>query len=111
MCIFCGDFIANVHWTDFKNDATSEVIVGDLQRVRQQARIERVHFINKILVFYQLKLTDWNGSKFILSDLKGTTSIVHDLGSLWAEVEKRIGYAIDPLSTNLMEKIELSDDR
>ena len=110
MCIFCGDFISNVHWTDFKNDASSEIIVGDLQRVRQQARIERVHFINKILVFYQLKLTDWNGSKFILNDLKGNSSIVHDLGTLWAKVEKCIGYAIDPLSTNLMDKIELSED-
>lgn len=110
MCIFCGDFISNVHWTEFKNDATSEIIAGDLQRFRQQARMERVQFINQILVFYQLKLTDWNGSKFILSDLKGNTAIVHDLGTLWAEVEKCIGYAIDPLSTNLMDKIELSED-
>ncbi|MGE7839194.1 hypothetical protein ACQKNX_00250 [Lysinibacillus sp. NPDC093712] len=109
MCIFCGDFIANVHWTEFKEDATSEIIVGDLQRSRQQSRIERVQFINKILVLYQLKLTEWNGSKFILSDLKGNTSIVHDLGTLWAEVEKLNGYAIDPLSADVMEKIMIAN--
>jgi hypothetical protein len=108
MCIFCGDFIANVHWTEIKTD-TMEIIVGDLQRFRQQSRIERVQFINKILVLYQLKLTDWNGSKFLLSDLKGNMSIVHDLGTLWAEVEKLNGYAIDPLSTNLMEKITIAN--
>ena len=109
MCIFCGDFISNIHWTDFKQSAPSEIVVGDLQRVRQQARMERVQLINKILVFYQLKLTEWHGSKFILSDLKGNTLIVHDLGILWAEVETLIGHAIDPLSTDVMEKITIAN--
>lgn len=105
MCILCGEFVMQVHWTDRKqeNQASTSVIVGDDQlRERQRARIHRVRLSNQILQYYGLRLEDWSGSKYILRDRKGSSTIVHDLGGLWPAVEKMIRQPLDPLDSSLI---------
>ncbi|MCL7749976.1 hypothetical protein [Halalkalibacter alkaliphilus] len=105
MCVLCGEFVMQIHWTDQTSDDTSEIVVGDLQRERQRTRIHRTHLCNEILQFYRLKLEEWNGSKFILSDSKGNQEVVHDLGTLWQTAEKLLGYPVDPLDSYLLEQL------
>lgn len=107
MCILCGEFVMDVHWTDLapSNDA-DEMVVGNQQRTRQRTRLHRTELSNKILHYYRLKLEDWNGSKFLLSDPKGNQEIIHDLGTLWSTAEKLIGEPIDPLDPSLLQQLQ-----
>jgi hypothetical protein len=57
-------------------------------------------------MLYGLRLNDWNGSKYILSDKKGRSLIVQDLGSLWPAVEKLLGRPIDPLDPSLHDALK-----
>ncbi|MFB7155886.1 hypothetical protein [Lysinibacillus sp. NPDC056232] len=105
MCIFCGDFISSIHWTDrTKNSDKTKVIVGELQRDRQRERLVRANLCNQILQHYQLKLRDWNNTKFILEDAKGNSRIIHDLNTLWYEVHSLIGKSINPLDDYFIKK-------
>ena len=106
MCVLCGEFVMSVHWTDKNSNSDSTVVVGDSQRSRQRTRIHRTTLSNKILKHYRLKLDDWNGSKYILSDLKGNQEVVHDLGTLWITAEKFLGRPINPLDPFLLQQIQ-----
>lgn len=107
MCIFCGDFISRVHWTDInKKNQSDLIVVGESQRERQRNRLLRVNLCNKILTLYGLKLFDWNNAKYLLEDKKGQQIIVHDLGSLWYDAQKLIGKPINPLDTYLLDSIK-----
>lgn len=106
MCVLCGEFVMQMHWTDQTTEESSEIIVGDKQRERQRTRIHRTNLSNEILRFYMLKLEEWNGSKYILSDSKGNQEIVHDLGTLWYTAEKLLGSPIDPLDPYLLQQLQ-----
>lgn len=95
-----------IHWTDQTSSDETEVLVGDLQRTRQRTRLHRAKLSNKILQYYRLKLEDWNGSKFVLRDLKGNQEIVHDLGALWGTAEKMLGRPVNPLDPHLLQQIQ-----
>lgn len=66
-----------------------------------RARLKRVKLLNEILHFYGLKITDWQGSKFVLSDKKGQSLIVNDLGDLWDKARDLAKRDIDALDSNL----------
>ena len=108
MCVLCGEFIMNVHWTDQTSDDSDTVRVGEKQRDRKRTRLERVHLCNQIFTHYGLKLEDWNGRKYIVRDRKGHSEVVHDLGSLWATAENMLHRPIDPLDPKLLEKVTYS---
>lgn len=104
MCVLCGGFVLQEHWTDKgAGDEGSMVTVGgDSGRNRQRERLLRTRMANQILAYYGLKMEDWHGSKYVLCDVKGSSEIVHDLGSLWPAVEKMIRKAPDPLDPHLI---------
>ena len=104
MCVLCGEFVMNVHWTDTTSlDANSNVIVGShMQNSRQRDRITRERLANQILQTKHLKLEDWSGSKYILRDRKGSSTIIQDMGALWPAVEKMLGYKLDPLDAEFL---------
>lgn len=106
MCVLCGEFVMQVHWTDQTSTDDTKVLVGDLQRNRQRTRLHRAKLSNKILQHYRLKLEDWHGSKFVLRDLKGNQEIVHDLGALWGTAEKMLGRPINPLDPHLLRLLQ-----
>ncbi|MCM3162244.1 hypothetical protein [Metabacillus litoralis] len=109
MCVLCSEFIHQVHWTDYTSNTKDEMTVGEAQRTHKRSRLRRVELCNKILKHFRLKLEDWQGSKFILSDAKGNSIIVHDLAALWNNVEKMLGYPINPLDDELLVNLTHQD--
>lgn len=108
MCVLCGEFVAQPHWTDrHVEDAarSSRADLGDYHRDRRRDRIRRVALANEVLVHYGLRASDWDGSKYVLRDLKGRSELVQDLGSLWPRAERLAGRAPDPLDPALQEAL------
>lgn len=107
MCVLCGEFIMQVHWTDhdLEDQSHAKLTAGENQRDRRRNRIHRVQLANRILNHYGLTLHDWNGSKFVLKDRKGRAEIVHDLGVLWPAAEKLTNRPLDPLHPDLLASL------
>jgi hypothetical protein len=106
MCVLCGEFVMQVHWTERKHDDRTSVVVGDDQlRTRQRDRHHRTRLTNQILKHYGLRVDDWSGSKYVLSDRKGSSVIVHDLGGLWPAAEKLLHRPLDPLDPSLIDSL------
>ncbi len=108
MCVLCGEFVAGAHWTDgHLEDATRspDARTGDYDRERRRERIRRAELANKVLRLYGLRVSDWNGGKYVLRDLKGRSELVGDLGALWPAAAKIIGRTPDPLDPTLLEAL------
>ncbi len=73
MCVLCGELIRSFHWTDgtdetdgsgsYENDENLKgqntlVSVNENARERKRVRLKRVGLLNRILVFYGLKMDD-----------------------------------------------------
>ena len=108
MCSLCGVLGANEHWTDAV--AREGVFTRATDSVaRRRARASRVRIANRILAHWRLKLSDWQGSSFLLSAPTGRTEIVEDLGHLWPAAERLIGGPIDPLALEVLSAFERAD--
>lgn len=106
MCVLCGEFVGQVHWTDrhIEDKArSSESDVEDYQRFRQRDRLHRAKLANEVLRHYGLRLEDWNRSRYLLKDGKGRSELVHDLGAMWPVASKLAGRTTDPLDPGLQE--------
>ena len=90
MCALCGILLTE-HWAEDGGG--------------RRARVFRVALVNRVLVHYGLALSDWAGSVYTLRDAKGRSTVVGDLGSLWAEAERLAGRALDPLDPELIEAL------
>jgi hypothetical protein len=114
MCVLCGEFVMRVHWTDhnFDEESRTAIVVGDQPlRTRQRNRHHRADLANQILKYYGLKLEDWHGSKYLLSDRKGSSEVIHDLGSLWPVAEKLFKGKLDPLDPGFIEALLKDQER
>ena len=78
------------------------ISVNENARERKRARLKRIKLLNEILGFYGLKIADWQGSKFVLSDKKGQSVIVNDLGDLWDKAKDLAKREIDALDNKLL---------
>lgn len=108
MCVLCGEFVSQPHWTDRRvEDAarSSDADLGDYHRDRRRDRIRRVALANEVLAHYGLRVSDWNGSKYLLRDLKGRQELVQDLGAMWPVAAKLSGRAPDPLDPALLQTL------
>ena len=106
MCVLCGEFVSQPHWTDrHVEDAarSRNVETGEYQRDRRRDRIYRASLVNEVLRTYGLKVSDWNGSKYLLRDQKGRSELVQDLGSLWSVAARLCGRTPDPLDPALQD--------
>ncbi len=106
MCVLCGEFVAQPHWTDrHVEDRARAAGAGtggfDYHRERRRGRVRRASLANEVLTYYGLEVRDWDGSKYLLSDKKGRSALVQDLGSLWPAATKLAGRAPDPLDPAL----------
>ena len=102
MCILCGELITSFHWSDINfAEEKATISVGESAGERKKARLKRTKLLNEILRFYGLKIADWQGSKFVLSDKKGQSLIVNDLGDLWDKARDLAKRDIDALDSNL----------
>ena len=108
MCVLCGEFVADVHWSDHGLEAAArapEANPGDYDRDRRRDRIHRAGLANKVLRLYGLRVSDWNGGRYVLRDPKGRSALVADLGTLWPAAEKLTGRTPDPLDPALLQTL------
>jgi hypothetical protein len=106
MCVLCNGAILQVHWTDRRNVEGSAIPGEDQLRFYRRERLHRASRANRILCHYGLKVEDWNGSKFVLSDRKGRQEIIDDLGGLWPAAEGLVGHKLNPLDPALIAKLK-----
>jgi hypothetical protein len=107
MCSLCGVLGGNEHWADAApRDGVYTRATDALTRRRERA--DRVRIANRILAHWRLKLSDWQGTSFLLSTSTGRTEIVADLGHLWSAAERLSGAAIDPLAPEVIAAFEAS---
>ena len=105
MCALCGVLVGAGHWTDAAaRPGLFTRNVDPLQRRRE--RIRRVACAQKVLGFYGLTLSDWQGASYVLSTATGKTEIVDNLTHLWSAAEKLIGRPCDPLDPVLLAELE-----
>ena len=101
MCGLCGIFLTEAHWTDATVAATDS---GG--RTRRHERLHRVAQANRILKQYGLKLTDWQGSAYLLGGQTGQTAIVPSVAAVWPAAERLRKQSIDPLDERLIDVLE-----
>lgn len=111
MCILCGEMIMSVHWTDqplhdarYKN--SGRVVAGEGQRERMRLRLKRVAIANKILRYYGLSLMEWQGSRYMLADKKGHSTVIYDLGQMWKTAADMAHKTLDPLDPKFLEYLQ-----
>jgi hypothetical protein len=90
MCGLCGVLMSE-HWAE--------------EGAGRRARGFRVALLNRVLDHYGLSLSDWAGSVYTLSDRKGRSAVVDDIGMLWVEAERLAGRPLDPLDPHLLESL------
>jgi hypothetical protein len=106
MCILCGEFLIQIHWTEKRAEdkARASIDAGakdENRRNRRRERARRVAVTNEVLRYYGLKINDWSGTKYVLRDGKGRSELVQDLGSLWPAAQRLTGRPLDPLDPAL----------
>jgi hypothetical protein len=105
MCALCGLLGGDEHWTD----AVAREGVFTRNRDPSRRRLERarrVEVANRVLRFYGLRLSDWQGTSFVLSTFTGKSEMVDDLGHLWAVAERLSGRPCDPLDPDLLTRLD-----
>lgn len=110
MCILCGELLTHVHWTDRRSlgaDSDRRVTAGGPEgRMRQREKTQRVKLLKILLRYYGLTIDQWSGMGYVLSDRKGNTTMIDDLGALWPAAEKLAGRSLDPLDPGFLEALE-----
>jgi ATP-dependent exoDNAse (exonuclease V) beta subunit len=101
MCGLCGIFQGADHWTDGSNAHSPEAA-----RTRRHDRLRRAAITNKVLKFYGLKLNDWNGGSYVLSNQTGQSQIIDNIAALWPAAEALRKRPLDPLDNSLLEALE-----
>jgi hypothetical protein len=87
MCALCGVLLTS-HWAERDSG--------------RRDRVFRVRLVNRVLSHFGLDLVDWSGRVYILSDRKGRTMVVDDLGGLWTAAAELAGRPLDPLDPELV---------
>lgn len=99
MCGLCGVLAGGEHWADSASAAPA------LGAERRRQRFARVRLINQVLRHYALRLDDWQGDSFLLSNRTGRTEIVADLQALWSAAARMTGRRLDPLDPALIDAL------
>ena len=101
MCSLCGVLGPAGHWSDrasnpraFKND--------DAALTPRRERLHRVAILNRVLAPYGIKVSDWQGSAYLLTTRTGRTEVVDHLQAIWPVAEAMTKRACDPLDPALL---------
>jgi hypothetical protein len=108
MCALCGVLGGNEHWADaVARPGVFTRNAGTIERRRERAN--RVRAANRVLARFGLVVSDWQATAFLLSTRTGKTEIIPDLGHLWPAAERLSGRVCDPLSLEVIERLERGD--
>lgn len=106
MCGLCGVLGTEDHWTEAHGGAFGN---RTLHQTRRQERLHRVALVNKILARYGLKLSEWQGSSYVLKTRTGRSEIVPHLAAVWPLAEALAGRPCDPLDPEIVAAMEIAD--
>jgi hypothetical protein len=101
MCGLCGLFQTGAHWTDAPGGRS-----GMRVATRRQERLHRVALINRVLKHCGMKLADWGGHAYLLSNRTGQTQVVPDMAALWPTAETMAKHPLDPLDEAFIAALE-----
>lgn len=101
MCGLCGVFLTETHWAE-----APVSVPGSGGRTRRHERLHRVAVANRILKHYGLKVSDWQGSAYLLASQTGQTSVVPSIAAVWPAAEQWRGRSLDPLDETLIQALE-----
>ena len=104
MCGLCGMLAGDEHWSDQTPGAEAAAHTV----ARRAHRRRRVQLLNQVLAAYSCSLTDWQGSKYLVSTYTGKSELVEDLAQLWAAVERMTAHKADPLSPGVLNRLGAS---
>ena len=106
MCVLCWQFLSEGHWTEEvfeeEDNAATGTVGSARERARRRDRYQRTRILNQILGHYGLHLDDWHSRSYILSDRKGSTVLVRDLGEIWPAAQQLTRRRLDPLDPQLL---------
>ena len=105
MCGLCGILGDGTHWADGVAGPGDQA-ASAVPWLRRQARRQRVALGNQVLRAYGLRLADWQGTRFLLSNRTGASRVVTGLGDLWPAADRMSGRPLDPLDPGLLDALE-----
>ena len=82
--------------------------VGDAPR-RHRERRARVRLLNRIVRHYGVRIADFAGTAFVVSNRTGRTELAASVSALWSAVERLSGDRCDPLDPGLLAAIARDD--
>ena len=102
MCGLCGVFLTETHWADSRRVGSRE------RRAYPQARAACTasRWPTVILKHYGLKVSDWQGSAYLLASQTGQTSVVPSIAAVWPAAEQWRRRTLDPLDEALIQALE-----
>jgi hypothetical protein len=113
MCVLCWQFLGEGHWTEQVFEAEGNAAPGTVgstrERARRRDRYQRTRILNQILRHYGLRLDDWHSRSYVLSDRKGSTVLVRDLGEIWPAAQQLARRRLDPLEPQFLAALGQPD--
>ena len=113
MCVLCWQFLSEGHWTEqvfeAEDNATTGTVGSARERARRRDRYQRTRILNQILRHYGLRLDDWHSRSYVLSDRKGSTVLVRDLGEIWPAAQQLARRRLDPLEPQFLAALGQPD--
>lgn len=102
MCSLCGILGCDDHWTH--SVARPGVFTRATDRhSRRSEGTRRVAAANRVLSFRRIKLEEWQGASFVVSNATGASSVFEAFSHLWPEAEALCSRDIDPLDDALID--------
>ena len=87
MCALCN-VLGSSHWAE----------QGESRRIRAL----RTRLLKRVLAHFGLQLDEWAGSVYVVSNRKGGSAVVSDIGTLWISAQALAGRPLDPLDPALL---------
>ena len=84
-------------------------VAGDAP-ARHRERGARVRLLNRIARHYGVKIADFAGTAFVVSNRTGRTELAGSVAALWPAVERLSGSRCDPFDPGLLAAIARDDE-
>ena len=92
MCGLCGLLGEDQHWSSLPTNGQSSNAV-----LRRLARSRRIAIVNRMLDARRVRVSDWQGSQYLVSTATGKTLLAMNLPDIWRAVAELTGSPFEPL--------------
>jgi len=94
MCGVCGTLGGEEHWST----ASGRLQLDDAP-TRRAERGRRIRIINEVVRGLQVRVSDWQGTYYLVVGPTGKQQVVDSLPHVWAALQDVAGRSVDPLLT------------